>query len=108
MDEQYQRFWRAAEGHDGETVVALVRELPALHDYEGEAGSLVDILDRDAPELLEAAFQAGLSPDAGPERPIQTFLQHAAAQGDVQRVQLALQFGADPEKRNDWGEVALG
>jgi hypothetical protein len=108
MIAQYECFWRAAERHDRETVLAVICAHPELHDYEGEAGSLVEILDREAPELLEPAFQAGLSPEAGVERPIQTFLQKAAAEGDLERLRLGLQYGADVEKRNDWGEVALG
>jgi hypothetical protein len=108
MEEQYQQFRRAAEEHDAETIVALIRAFPALHSYEGEAGSLVEILAQEVPELLERAFAAGLSPDAGPERPVQTFLQHAVARGNLEHVRMALRFGADPEKRNDWGEIALG
>jgi hypothetical protein len=108
IDRLYRRFWRAAKRQDGETVTRLIREHPGLHDYVGEAGDLVGILDRDAPTLLEAAFQAGLSPDAGQEGTPQTFLQSAAANGDLEKVRLALRYGADPEKRNDAGEIALG
>jgi len=104
----YRQFRRAASRRDGGTVAALIRAHPALRDYDGEAGSLVDVLDSEAPELLEAAFEAGLSPDAGSEAPCQTFLQLAVAEGDLGKVRLALRYGADPDRRNDWGEVALG
>jgi hypothetical protein len=108
MEKEYRRFWRAAEDHDGELVVQLLRECPELHDYVGEAGDLVHVLDRDAPELLERAFEAGLSPDAGGEPPRQTLLQRAAGSGDIPLAELALRFGADTEKRNSSGELALG
>jgi ankyrin repeat protein len=104
----YRRFRRAANRHDAEAVTALIREHPVLRDYEGDAGSLVDVLDREAPELLEAAFEAGLSPDAGMEAPCQTFLQHAVAEGEIEKVRLALRYGANPERRNNMDEVALG
>src|SRR5439155_22293592 len=71
-------------------------------------GSWVDLLNREAPELLELAFQAGLHPDAGQEGSAVTLLQGAAAEGEIEKVRLALRYGADPELRNDWGEVALG
>jgi hypothetical protein len=108
MVAEYERFLRAVEQQDGEAVIALIRECPQLHDHQGDAGTLVEILHREMPELLEPAFRAGLSPDAGPELPIQTFLQHAVAMGDLEQIQLALHYGADPERRNDWGEVSLG
>lgn len=39
-------------------------------------------------DLLEAAFAAGLSPDAGQTDTQPTFLQHAAADGDAAIVAL--------------------
>jgi hypothetical protein len=57
-------------------------------------------------DLLEAAFAAGLSPDAGSTA--RTFLQNAAANGDVPTVALCIKYGADLEKRNSRGETALG
>jgi hypothetical protein len=105
----YWRFYRAARKRDCETVVSLISRHPELHRWAGLAGTWVEILDRRAPELLEAAFQAGLSPDAQSEpEGCQTLLQHAAAEGEVDKLRLLLRYGADPEKRNDAGEVALG
>jgi hypothetical protein len=104
----YRQFRCAAGRRDGETLAALIRQHPALRDHEGDAGSLVDILDGEAPELLDTAFDAGLHPDAGMESPCQTFLQHAVAEEEIEKVRLALRYGANPDRRNDWGEVALG
>lgn len=59
--------------------------------------------------MLETAFTAGLSPDAGQgDEETQTFLQAAAADGDRHMVDLALRFGAQVDKRNHRGETALG
>src|SRR5207244_3163277 len=81
---------------------------PALHVFEGKHGSLLDVLWYEAPEMLEVCFQSGLSPDAARERPIQTFLQRAAAEDDVDKIRLAIKYGAGLERRNEDGEVALG
>src|SRR5687768_10245204 len=81
MRRVYWRFYRAARRGQVETVVRLVREFPGIHRYEGPAGGLVDILDRKAPELLEPAFEAGLSPDAA----LWTEVQSAAAVGRRRR-----------------------
>jgi hypothetical protein len=108
MNKQYSEFCDAVQRHDVESVRRLIRGFPALHHFEGEDGSLIDLLEHEAPELLEVAFQAGLSPDAGREQPIQTFLQGAAAEGDLDKLRLAIAYGADLERRNEDGEVALG
>jgi uncharacterized protein len=58
--------------------------------------------------MLEAAFAAGLRPDAGQDRTgLQTFLQHAAAEGDVDTVTLCIKYGVNLEQRNARGETAL-
>jgi len=108
MDQEYRRFLKAVAARDADAAAALIHDYPELHDYEGANGSLVEVLYRQAPGLLELALKAGLSPDAGPALPIQTFLQYAAAGGELDLLRLALRYGANPEKRNDWGEVALG
>ncbi len=105
---QYRRFVRAARRADAKAVTSLIRDYPDLHNYERGNGSLVEILHGDAPALLEAAFQAGLSPDAGAGPPHQTLLQHAAGEGNLDLLRLLIRYGANPEGRNDWGEVALG
>jgi hypothetical protein len=104
----YRRFYRAARKGDRDTILRLIADHPDLHAFQGDAGTWVEILYQSAPGLLEAAFQAGLSPDALSDPTCQTLLQHAAAQGDLDRMRLLLAYGADPEKCNDWGEVAIG
>jgi len=108
MKRQYRTFRKAAQQGDAEAIDRIIRECPRLHDYEGDAGSLVDILRYESPDLLPSAFAAGLSPDAGETRPHETFLQHASANGDLDAVRLAIEFGADLQARNNSGEIALG
>jgi ankyrin repeat protein len=108
MEDQYHQFCDAVRSRDVETLRRLLRDFPALHNFEGEDGSLLDVLQFEAPELLETAFQAGLSPDAGREQPIQTLLQGAAAEGDLGILRLAIRYGVNLEKRNEDDEVALG
>lgn len=103
----YRAFCKAVKNKDAEAVVRVIREHPELHAIEGPDGSLLDILDREAPELLETAFRAGLHPDSANVLTI-PFLCHLAAQGDVDVARLALRYGADVERRNDEGESALG
>jgi ankyrin repeat protein len=103
----YLRFYRAACRRDAETVAALVRDHPELHDYKGQAGGLLDVLVYKAPELMETALQAGLSPDSGTAIG-STLLQSAAADGDLERLRLLIRYGADLERRNAEDEVALG
>jgi ankyrin repeat protein len=102
----YRRFQRALRDRDTVALAALVRDHPEWHDGGGRIEPLRRIADAGT-ELLRAAFEAGLSPDAG-EPTGQTFLQSAAADGQVDVVALCLEFGADLERRNDRGETALG
>jgi ankyrin repeat protein len=108
LKKRYQQFQRAAIKGDARIVVRLIRQLPELQNYEGGGGSLLDVLRIAAPQLLAAAFEAGLSPDVGERHPAITFLQQAAADGNLERLRLAIQYGADLERPNDWGETALG
>jgi hypothetical protein len=101
----YRAFLRAARRRDAAGITELIVHHPELHDYSGHEGGLVWFLGSNAPELLEAAFKAGLSPDSGDILP---FLHRATAEGNREWVQLALQYGADLEKRNSDGETALG
>ena len=66
------RVYRAVKKWQPEEVVRLVREHPEFHDFMGAAECLVDLVDRELPDLLEPLFQAGLSPDAdgGAPRPV--------------------------------------
>ncbi len=104
----YWGFYRAARKQDRSTVIRLITAYPELHRFPGQAGTWIEILDRHAPDLLEPALQAGLSPDAISEPACQTLLQKAACEGELERLRLLLRYGADTEKRNDAGEVALG
>jgi len=104
----YWRFYRAVRKHDTDTVVSVITAHPQLHRFSGQAGTLLEILDRHAPQLLEPAFQAGLSPDAVSESPCQTLLQTAACAGQLEMLRLLLRYGVDTETRNHSGEVALG
>lgn len=106
--ELYLHFVAAAETRDLNAVIRIIHEHPELHDCEGDDGSLLDVICHNCPEHIEAAFQAGLSPDSGAKEQHETFLQHAAAQDNVELVRLALQYGADIERRNNEKETALG
>jgi len=106
--ELYLQFVSAAEAKDLDTLLRIIREHPALHDHEGDDGSLLDVLRYNCPEYIEAAFQAGLSPDCGPKVQHETFLKHAAANDDAEFVRLSLRYGADIEQRNNERETALG
>ena len=108
MKQLYWRFYKAARRGDADTVVRLLESNPELQSFDGQAGTVLEILDHHAPELLEPAFRAGLSPNAQPPSRCQTLLQQAACNGDVDRIRLLIRYGADLEKRNDVGEVALG
>ena len=106
--ETYLQFVRAAEAKDLDSLVRMIRHHPELHDYEGDDGTLLDVIGYNCPEFFEAAFVAGLSPDSGPSAPHVTLLQHAASQSDVELVRLCLRHGANVERRNCEGETALG
>ncbi|MBV9123141.1 MAG: hypothetical protein JO112_07280 [Planctomycetes bacterium] len=90
MNEYDQQFCVALERRDSEAICRLIHDFPALHQFEGEDGLILEILAYEWPDFLEVAFQAGLSPDACRERPIQTFLQGAAAEGDLHQLRLAI------------------
>lgn len=104
----YLQFVRAAESKDIETLTLLIREHPELHNFQGDDGSLLDVIAYNCPELFEAAFAAGLSPDSGPPAQHQTVLQHAVCENDLELVRLCLRFGADVERRDCEGETPLG
>ncbi|MBV9494770.1 MAG: ankyrin repeat domain-containing protein [Acidobacteria bacterium] len=103
----YREFCKAVKKKEAAAVVRILREHPELHPIEERDGSLLGILYRDAPELLETAFRAGLHPDSANVLTI-PFVCHLAAEGDVEVARLALRYGADVERRNDEGESALG
>jgi hypothetical protein len=104
----YLQFVRAAEAKDADTVIRLIREHLDLHNFEGDDGTLLDVLRYNCPEVFPAAFAAGLSPDAGPHAPNQTLLQRAVCDSDLELIRLCLRHGADVERRNCEGETALG
>jgi ankyrin repeat protein len=104
---RYQAFVRAAEAGDAGRIVAIVRAHPELHTVEGDEGGLLSVLYHSAPHLFEAAFAAGLSPDCTEVLTI-PLLHQAAADGNESLVALALQYGADVERRSKEGESALG
>jgi hypothetical protein len=104
----YLRLYRAVRRADPEQVGLLIRDHPELHDLDGLAGTPLEMIDHYSPHLLEVAFQAGLHPNAHPGGRPQTLLQHAVANGHLERVRLLIRYGVDLETRNDWGEVALG
>ena len=60
----YLQFVRAAETKDNDTLIELIHKHPDLHAFEGDDGSLLDVISNNCPELFEAAFAAGLSPDS--------------------------------------------
>lgn len=103
--EPYYKFYRAVENEDLEEVVRIIEHHPELHAFSGVWGSFLDILAWNAPQLLEPAFRAGLSPDSATVTP---FVQHCAANGLVRELKLAIQYGANLEVRNEEGETALG
>lgn len=109
MHPLYRRFRVALRRRDEETLRVLVRDHPEAHGT-CERGDLPIRQIADAGyDLLLAAFEAGLSPDADDEpSPVQTFLQAVAADGDVEALALCIRFGADLERRNRSGETALG
>lgn len=106
--EVYHQFVIACENRNLDTILRIIHEYPELHDYEGDDGSLLDVIRYNCPEHIEAAFRAGLSPDCGPKEQHETFLQHVAAQDDAELVRLALRYRADIERRNKESETALG
>ena len=65
--ELYLQFVSAAKAKDLDTLLRIIREHPALHDHEGDDGSLLDVIHYNCPEHIEAVFQAALSPDCEAE-----------------------------------------
>lgn len=104
----YDQFVEAAEARDAEVIVRLIREHPELHSYEGDHGSLLEIMARDCPEFFEAAFVAGIHPDSGTLSSLGSVLQGAVCASDLELVRLCLRYGADIERRNHQGETVLG
>lgn len=107
MEQLYWRFHKAARRGDAERVAALVHEHPELRPYQDEAGGLIDILKWDASRPLKAALEAGLSPD-GCTNDSPALLQTAACDGALDLLRLLICHGAELERRNSAGEVALG
>ena len=89
-------------------MVELIREAPTVSECDGAAGTLIEIVDREAPEFLEPLLDAGLKHDVEAEPRGQTLLQEAAAEGDIEKLRLLIKYGAVLDGRNDTGEVALG
>jgi ankyrin repeat protein len=109
MHRLYRRFRVALRDRDAAALRALVRDHPEAHADCARGGAPVRRIAASGLDLLRAAFEAGLHPDADDEpSPAQTFLQQLAADGDVAAVALCLDFGADVERRNHRGETALG
>lgn len=106
--EAYLQFVRAAEAKDLVTITRLIREVPALHSFEGDDGDLLTLIRYSCPEFFATAFAAGLSPDSGSSVPHQTLLQLAVCDSDLELIQLCLHHGAKVERRNCEGETALG
>lgn len=108
MKQLYWRFYKAARRGNADGVAALIRGHPELHSYVGQAGGLIDVLYREAPALLETALEAGRGPDAGQAGRCEALLQVAACEGHLDLLRLLICHGADLERRNKYGEVALG
>jgi uncharacterized protein len=104
----YLQFVRAAKAKDAGTLVRIIREHPELHAFQGEDGTLLFVIEYNCPELFEAAFSAGLSPDSETPAPLETLLQRAVCDNHADLVKLCLRYGADVERRNHDGETALG
>ena len=109
MNRLFLAYRRALRRGDGPALAQLIRANSHLHAVQHRFGLLVSDISRRAPDLLEAALEAGLHPDAGQGPDVmQTFLQAAAAEGDAKAVTLALRYGAQVDKRNHTNEHALG
>jgi ankyrin repeat protein len=108
MNGLYRSFRRALKHKDAAALSGVIQNNPSFHAHVGRWGSLVLELDAEAPELLEIAFLAGLSPDSGQADCRQTFLQKAAGDGDAEKVRLAIRYGANLDRRSSRGETALG
>jgi Ankyrin repeats (3 copies) len=109
MNRIYRRLRVALSRRDALALTDLVRNHPEAHDGCDRRDAPVAMIASAGLDMLEAAFAAGLSPDAGHRAgDVQTFLQRAAGDGDAETVALCIKYGADLEKRNSRGETALG
>jgi ankyrin repeat protein len=109
MNRLYRRLTVALARRDRGALSDLVRQHPDAHDGCDRRDTPVAMVAAAGLDLLEVAFAAGLSPDAGHRADaVQTFLQRAAAEGDVETVALCIRYGADLERRNASDETALG
>lgn len=109
MNRLYRRLREALTRRDPVALAQLVRSHPDAHGGCERRGAIVEIVVAAGLDMLEAAFQAGLSPDADYDTETgQTFLQCAAAKGDVDTVALCIKYGVDLNRRNIHGETALG
>jgi hypothetical protein len=109
MHRLYRRFRVALRDRNAAALRVLVREHPEAHHGCERGETPVRRIAESGLDLLRAAFEAGLHPDAGDEpSPAQTYLQHCAAEGHVSAVALCVEFGADLDRRNRAGETALG
>lgn len=109
MDPLYRRFKVALRSRDADAIRSLVRDHPAAHGACERGDLPIRQIAAAGYDLLLAAFEAGLSPDADDDPfPAQTFLQAVAADGDGKAVALCIRFGAQLERRNHSGETALG
>lgn len=109
MNRLYRRLKAALKRRDTSALAELVRTHPEAHAGCDRRGTAVAIIAASGVDMLEAAFAAGLSPDAGQDGTrMETFFQHAAAEGDVDTVALCIRYGADLAQRNARGETALG
>jgi hypothetical protein len=109
MNRLYRRLKEALGRRDRVALAELVRSHPEAHGGCERRAIPVKMIAAAGLDLLEAAFEAGLSPDAdyAPVN-LQTFFQTAAADGDVATVALCIKYGVDLERRNSHGETALG
>lgn len=109
MNRLYRRLKVALARRDRGALSDLVRQHPDAHDGCDRRDTPVAMIAAAGLDLLEVAFAAGLSPDAGHRADaVQTFLQRAVADGDVETVALCIRYGADLDRRNASDETVLG
>lgn len=109
MNRLYRRLKVALARQDRAALSDLVRRHPEAHDGCYRRETPVAMVAAAGLDMLEAAFAAGLSPDAGHRADtVQTFLQRAAADGDVETVTLCIRYGVELDRRNASGETVLG
>lgn len=109
MNRLYRRLKEALARRDRVALAQLVQSNPEAHDGCERRAIPVEMISAAGLDMLEAAFAAGLSPDAGHRAgDLQTFFQHADADGDVATVAPCIKYGANLDRRNCHGETALG